>query len=155
MHLFTAAFLLPAILAPATMAGAGPEHVGIRLNAAGMLLVRQAGDGRLNLQTFTGALGGAAASAIIKSNDPERPFEVDGDTFNDFESAANRACDNQKNRCANLANNGGGDFKVGDCDVQNERCKAAAAAASVREFPAAGEPVLVGSDDQFDFFCDP
>jgi hypothetical protein len=81
MHLFAAAFLLPALLAPATMAGAGPEHVGIRLNAAGMLLVRQAGDGRLNLQTFTGALGGAAASAIIKSNDPERPFEVDGDTF--------------------------------------------------------------------------
>ncbi|KAL2269525.1 hypothetical protein VTJ83DRAFT_1709 [Remersonia thermophila] len=120
------------------------------LNAAGVLLPRQ--NGRLSLQAFTGALGGAPASPIIKSDDPERPFEVDGDTFNDFESAANRACDNQKNVCANLANNGTGNFKVGDCDLQNEQCKSAARAATVREFP---EAVLVDSNDEFDFFCDP
>ncbi|KAL1836659.1 hypothetical protein VTJ49DRAFT_4809 [Mycothermus thermophilus] len=120
------------------------------LNAAGVLLPRQ--NGRVSLQTFTGALGGAPASAIVKSDDPERPFEVDGDTFNDFEAAANRACDNQKNVCANLANNGTGNFKVGDCDLQNDQCKTAARAAAVREFPAA---VLVDSNDEFDFFCDP
>jgi hypothetical protein len=34
-----------------------------------------------NLQIFSGALGGAGASAITNSGDPERPFEVDGDTF--------------------------------------------------------------------------
>jgi hypothetical protein len=45
----------------------------------GVLLPRQ--QGRVNLQTFTGALGGARASAITNSGDPERPFEVDGDTF--------------------------------------------------------------------------
>jgi len=75
---------------------------------------------RTNLQTFSGALGGAGAPAISNSGDSERPFEVDGDTFRDFETAASRACDNQKNTCANMANNGSGaSFKVGDCDQQN------------------------------------
>jgi hypothetical protein len=37
----------------------------------------------------------------------------------DFETAANRACDNQKNVCADAANNGTGAFKVGDCDKQS------------------------------------
>lgn len=41
---------------------------------------QQAGN-RINLQAFTGALGGVRASAITNSGDPERPFEVDGDTF--------------------------------------------------------------------------
>ena len=44
------------------------------------ILPRQA-VGRLNLQAFTGALGGVSAPAITNSGDPERPFEVDGDTF--------------------------------------------------------------------------
>ncbi|KAK0387812.1 hypothetical protein NLU13_4057 [Sarocladium strictum] len=56
---------------------------------------------------------------ITNSGNPKRPFEVDGDTFTDFESAFNRACDNQKNACADKANKGGGNFKVGDCDKQN------------------------------------
>ncbi|KXX82584.1 hypothetical protein MMYC01_200784 [Madurella mycetomatis] len=79
-----------------------------------MLAPRQA----TNLQAFTGALGGAGASAITNSGDPERPFEVDGDTFPDYETAAIRACDNQKNVCADLANNGTGSFSVGECDQQ-------------------------------------
>ncbi|KAH6855130.1 hypothetical protein B0I37DRAFT_48409 [Chaetomium sp. MPI-CAGE-AT-0009] len=82
----------------------------------GFILPRQ--QSRTNLQVFSGALGGAGAPAITNSGDPERPFEVDGDTFNDFDTAANRACDNQKNLCADMANNGGGNFEVGDCDRQ-------------------------------------
>ncbi|SPN99742.1 uncharacterized protein DNG_02593 [Cephalotrichum gorgonifer] len=104
-----------------------------------------------NLQSFAGSLGGVAASAISNSGDPERPFTVDGDTFNDFATAAGRSCDNQKNNCAELANNGGGDFEVGDCDKQNEACKAGISSASATSF---GEPALVSSDAQFDFFCD-
>jgi hypothetical protein len=85
--------------------------------------------------------------------------------------------------CADLANNGTGSFRVGDCDQQSgefefssrppgpkvvesrigeadggvlllsttERCKSTASSASVRTFPA---PVLVSSNDEFDFFCD-
>ncbi|KAK4117460.1 hypothetical protein N656DRAFT_764676 [Canariomyces notabilis] len=113
-----------------------------------MLAPRQAGT---NLQVFTGALGGVRASPIVNSGNPERPFEVDGDTFRDYQTAANRACDNQKNACADLANNGTGAFSVGECDQQTERCKSAATAATVTSF---SPPVLVSSNDQFDFFCD-
>lgn len=40
-------------------------------------------------------------------------------TQNDFETAANRACDNQFNKCADVANSGKAAFEVGDCDKQN------------------------------------
>ncbi|KAH6630267.1 hypothetical protein B0J18DRAFT_95260 [Chaetomium sp. MPI-SDFR-AT-0129] len=113
-----------------------------------MILPRQQ---TTNLQAFLGALGGAAAPAILSSGDPERPFEVDGDTFRDFDTAANRACDNQKNNCADMANNGTGDFKVGDCDQQTEQCKSTASLASAKAFSA---PMVVSSDASFDYFCD-
>ena len=79
---------------------------------------------------------------ITDSGDPERPFAVDGDTFvcssgrrrrprkwaganmgvqPDFQTAADRSCDNQKNNCAELANNGDESFEVSDCDKQNGR----------------------------------
>jgi len=39
---------------------------------------------------------------------------------NDFQSAVNRACDNQHNKCADVANsNKKGSLTVGDCDTQN------------------------------------
>ncbi|PKS09342.1 hypothetical protein jhhlp_003956 [Lomentospora prolificans] len=53
-----------------------------------------------NLQTFASSLGGVRASAP------------------DFNTAAGRSCDNQKNNCAEIANSGG-PFEVGDCDRQN------------------------------------
>lgn len=53
------------------------------------------------------------------SGDATRPFEVTGDTFTDFASAAGRSCDNQKNSCAEMANNGTATFTVADCENQN------------------------------------
>ncbi|KAJ2900341.1 hypothetical protein MKZ38_002474 [Zalerion maritima] len=105
--------------------------------------------GATDLQTFSGALGGASAPAIQNSGDTARPFMVDGDTFTDFQTAANRACDNQKNECADLANNGGGEFEVGDCDSQNEQCKQTASTATQTAFQE-----LVSSNAEFDFICD-
>lgn len=59
---------------------ASPEMAGqSEFGMGGVLLPRQ--QGRVSLQTFNGALGGARAAAITNSGDPERPFEVDGDTF--------------------------------------------------------------------------
>ncbi|KAK4165758.1 hypothetical protein QBC43DRAFT_315104 [Cladorrhinum sp. PSN259] len=117
----------------------------------GILAARQLS----NLQSFSGALGGERASDILNSGDPDRPFEVDGDTFRDYDTAANRACDNQKNRCAEIANNSGSarQFSVNDCDRQSEACKSTASAAANRAF-AAPASVLVSSNEQFDFFCD-
>ncbi|KAL2198666.1 hypothetical protein P885DRAFT_59219 [Corynascus similis CBS 632.67] len=159
----------------------------------GAILSRQQDQGQTNLQVFSGALGGAGAPAITNSGDPDRPFQVEGDTFPDYESAANRACDNQKNACADVVNNGSGaSFEVGDCDLQNgetvraiypiflfkcgrhtdiscymeeeekaddrvclfaEQCKSEASSAAVKAFPSSA-PVLVGSDADFDFFCE-
>ncbi|KAL2210194.1 hypothetical protein CC79DRAFT_484605 [Sarocladium strictum] len=103
-----------------------------------------------NLQAFRGALAGESAPGITNSGDPERPFEVDGDTFTDFESAVNRACDNQKNACAEQANNGGADIEVSDCDSQSDECKDAGRSATETSFDA-----VVSSDADFDFICDP
>ncbi|KAH8730117.1 hypothetical protein GQ44DRAFT_572893, partial [Phaeosphaeriaceae sp. PMI808] len=64
------------------------------------LFLRQVG----NLQTFEQALGGAKASSITNSGDPQRPFSVDGDTFDSFDSAAQRSCDNQFQTCQRTAN---------------------------------------------------
>ncbi|KAM7220993.1 hypothetical protein V8F06_003555 [Rhypophila decipiens] len=121
----------------------------------GLVAPRQGG-GR-NLQTFTGSLG-APPSAITETGDPKRPFGVDGSTFTDFESAANRACDNQKNECAQIANNQGGNgaFSVNECDRQQEQCKAAAkqAEAQVPTATASAEATFFSSNAEFDFFCE-
>jgi hypothetical protein len=82
MHLTTSLYLLAAWTAAAS---ASLNNVNVNasgqgeLVGMGVLLPRQ--QGSANLQTFSGALGGGAASAITNSGDPDRPFEVDGDTF--------------------------------------------------------------------------
>lgn len=115
------ALLLAAALG--ARASAGPDlGVGEMLGGGSVLFPRQAATGQ-NLQTFTGALGGIKADAVTNSGNSQRPFEVDGDTFTDFNSAAQRSCDNQKNKCAQQANNGGNaGFEVSDCDTQNSEC---------------------------------
>ncbi len=77
MHLTS--ILSLAVAAVSCAAGQTEFHMGMGMGMGGVLLPRQ--QSRLSLQTFTGALGGARAAAITKSDDPERPFEVDGDTF--------------------------------------------------------------------------
>ncbi|KAH4927991.1 hypothetical protein HBI56_119920 [Parastagonospora nodorum] len=72
------------------------------------LFLRQLND----LQIFTSALGGVRASPITNSGDTERPFRVDGDTFNDFQSAAGRSCDNQFQGCQAVANGNGGQVRA-------------------------------------------
>ncbi|OBT93411.1 hypothetical protein VE01_08801 [Pseudogymnoascus verrucosus] len=114
-----------------------------------------------NLQTFTGALGGAAAEPITSTNDQNRPFEVAGDTFTDFKSAASRTCDNQKNACAKIANSGGNSngLQVSDCDKQRETCLSTQDKATVTSFDSSAssqaQAQVVTSDDEFTYFCDP
>jgi hypothetical protein len=73
-----------------------------------------------NLQTFTSALGSTPASPITNSGDAKRPFSVDGQTFDKFESAAQRSCDNQSQGCQREANDKK-EFTVGECDEQKGR----------------------------------
>ncbi|KFY35031.1 hypothetical protein V494_06268 [Pseudogymnoascus sp. VKM F-4513 (FW-928)] len=113
----------------------------------------------IQIQTFTDALGGASAEPITGSDDPKRPFQVGDDTFTDFKSAATRTCDNQKNACAKIANEGDKDsgLEVSDCDKQQETCKSAQEKATVTSFDSSSssQAQVVTSDDEFTYFCDP
>ncbi|KAF1977380.1 hypothetical protein BU23DRAFT_295494 [Bimuria novae-zelandiae CBS 107.79] len=86
------------------------------------LAIRQA-----NSQTFTGALGGIAATPILDSGNADRPFSVGGATFVNLSAALQRSCDQQFNGCANLANGGSQEVAFADCQAQkgmlfNELC---------------------------------
>jgi hypothetical protein len=70
-----------------------------------------------NLQPFTGAIGGEAATPVVDSGNPDRPFQVGQDTFVNIAAALQRSCDQQFNRCANAANGGGGG-SVAACQTQ-------------------------------------
>lgn len=58
---------------------------------------------------------------VIETSDTSRPFSVNGSTFTDFQSAAGRSCDNQKNACADAANSGKANFEVSDCETQDSK----------------------------------
>lgn len=81
-----------------------------------------------NVQTFTGTLGGPPPPVI--SGTGNRPFSVNGDTFVNAGAALQRSCDVQHNACANAANSGKLSGGVGQCDQQNNECRAAASGAS-------------------------
>ncbi|KAI3327234.1 hypothetical protein HD806DRAFT_550779 [Xylariaceae sp. AK1471] len=71
-----------------------------------------------NLNIFNGTLGGEP-TPITHSSDPNHPFTSDGQNVSDFQTATNKACDAQKNACAQLANGDlKGKFEVSDCDQQ-------------------------------------
>lgn len=125
-----------------------------------------------NLQTFDGNLGGTRASAITNSGDKERPFQVDGDTFTSFDTAAQRSCDNQFKGCSDTANKsgGGGDkgkkgkkrqdgsgLSVNDCDEQKNKCNDAQKNAQVKDFNSAVASTNIGPDPDFpdfDIICE-
>lgn len=82
-----------------------------------------AGNGVVNLQAFSGSLGGIDAPTVTEGG---RGFEVENNAdFLNLSAAIGRSCDVQKNQCANAANSGA-DFSVSDCDAQAAACRAAA-----------------------------
>jgi hypothetical protein len=86
--------------------------------ASAAVLPRQA-----NSQSFTGALGGIAATPILNSGNAGRPFSVKGDTFVNLGAALQRSCDQQFNACANAANGGNTAFSTAQCTAQkSESC---------------------------------
>lgn len=117
-----------------------------------------------NVQVFSGALGGIRAAAVTTTGDALRPYAVCGDTFMDFASAAARSCDDQMNSCAEVANAGGANFSVGDCETQASRCNEAikidsttTAAPVISSAIQTTTPVslsLVSQNANFDYFCE-
>lgn len=66
------------------------------------------------------ALGGDAPE-ITNTNDPNRPFSVDGNTFTSEDAAKQRSCDIQNNACSDAANSGAG-HTLADCQAQQQAC---------------------------------
>ena len=90
--------------------------------AASQAGASQAATGTVNVQTFTGALGGPPPA--VESSAGDRPFSVNGATFVNIGAAIQRSCAVQNNACSNAANSGA-DFEVSDCGAQEDACRAA------------------------------
>ncbi|KXJ94016.1 hypothetical protein Micbo1qcDRAFT_220617 [Microdochium bolleyi] len=152
-NLHSCVFLFVLLLSCFAASPAGASSESELVGAMEILPRQQARPGEVllsNLQPFSGSLGGFAAPSISQSKDSRRPFEVDGNTFNSFSAAADRACDNQKNKCADAANAGRNRaFSVGECDQQNERCKTAAKSAKDTNFAT-----FSFADADNEYFCE-
>lgn len=77
------------------------------------------------MQTFAGALGGAAP-AVEFTEGADRPFVVDGSSFLNQAAALQRSCSVQHNACANAANSGAVEGGSAQCETQQAACEAAA-----------------------------
>lgn len=78
-----------------------------------------------NVQTFSGALGGAAPPVVRGSGD--KPFSVNGSTFVNQGAALQRSCSIQHNACADAANSGAISGGVAQCEDQEKACNAVSA----------------------------
>ncbi|EOO01067.1 hypothetical protein UCRPA7_3403 [Phaeoacremonium minimum UCRPA7] len=87
-----------------------------------------------NVNAFTGNLGSAPVPVVSSAGD--RPFSVEGSTFVNVGAAIQRACAVQNNACSNAANSGQIDASVGDCNAQEQACRAASGVAkrALRKF---------------------
>lgn len=94
-----------------------------------------AGDGD-NLQQFTGTLGGPAPPVVSGAGD--RPFVVNGNSFNNLGAALTRSCDIQNNACFNAVNGGELAADTAECATQLDDCKAFNANVAKREVASLG-----------------
>ncbi|KAM3071848.1 hypothetical protein ACMFMG_009705 [Clarireedia jacksonii] len=68
------------------------------------------------------AIGGIRLPAITMTEDSDRPFQVNGNTFTS-QDALDRACTIQHNKCADAVNDGElSDIDVSACDAQQASC---------------------------------
>ncbi|PQE31861.1 ribosomal s17 protein [Rutstroemia sp. NJR-2017a WRK4] len=69
------------------------------------------------------AIGGIGIPAITMTQDPDRPFKVNGNTFTTQKDALDRACAIQHNQCADAVNGGElSNVDVSACDAQQASC---------------------------------
>ncbi|KAM7214635.1 hypothetical protein V8F06_009956 [Rhypophila decipiens] len=97
-----------------------------------------------NVQPFTGTLGGPAPPVVSGAGD--RPFAVNGNTFNNIGAALIRSCDIQNNACFNAVNSGALAGGTGQCADQLTACKAASAGVAKRQagaFGSCSNPTIV------------
>jgi hypothetical protein len=95
----------------------------VALNVAALTNALAIAPRQNNVQTFSGALGGAEATPVLQTGDANRPFSVKDATFANLGAALQRSCDQQFNACANLANGGDETLSVAQCQAQKGKLK--------------------------------
>ncbi|OIW23676.1 hypothetical protein CONLIGDRAFT_649695 [Coniochaeta ligniaria NRRL 30616] len=119
----------PLAACAATTAGGATTAAAVVTTAEAAAATTAAAAG-VNIQSFTGSLGGPPPPVISTTGD--RPFSVKGDTFVGSGAALGRSCDVQHNACANAANSGQLSGGVSVCDQQNNDCHASISAVAAR-----------------------
>ncbi|KAF2672589.1 hypothetical protein BT63DRAFT_131398 [Microthyrium microscopicum] len=117
-------------------------------------VVTQKQMGGLDLQSFTGALGGVKAPSITMSGVSSQPFAVEKMTFGDFTTASMKTCEMQRTMCQQAAGREGTQptgsaktsakpksgvgpntaFDASDCDTQLTQCQTAQKSAPFQTF---------------------
>ncbi|KAL4946162.1 hypothetical protein BDV06DRAFT_160982 [Aspergillus oleicola] len=132
------------------------DPLGIVYEVASPRFVRRAGTlgGSPPAVSFSRGLGGCSLEVwtmltlfkITETGDSERPYAVDGNTFTDYASAAQRSCNLQYNSCQLAANTDSSvTFSLEDCQDQQNDC--------IADPPAIGDgntSMSVSSDDSSD-----
>ncbi|AEO66384.1 uncharacterized protein THITE_34021 [Thermothielavioides terrestris NRRL 8126] len=120
---------------PTSEAAGAAANATAGANAGAAANAGQASSGTVNVQTFTGSLGGPPPP-VESTAGAARPFSVNGDTFLNEGAAIQRSCAVQKNACANAANSGQLQGGTAQCDAQEAQCLAAANAKKARRSAA-------------------
>ncbi|KAJ4181404.1 hypothetical protein NW759_017191 [Fusarium solani] len=102
-----------------TVAADATSAVLATLTSATVGQVTSAG---VNIQSFTGILGGPPPPVVSSAGD--RPFSVNGNTFTDAGAALSRSCDTQHNAYANAANSRQLAGGTAQCETQSSGCRA-------------------------------
>lgn len=101
-----------------------------------------------NIQTFTGALGGPAPPVVSSAANPARPFEVNGNSFQNAAAALSRSCAIQNNACFNAVNAGQLAESTAACTAQEDACLAAA---SLRKMRRNARAITYSANGRFRF----
>ena len=104
------------VVATASATAAATAAAGAATGAA------QAATGTVNVQAFSGSLGGPPPP-VESTAGADRPFNVNGATFLNAGAAIQRSCAIQKNACANAANAGQLAGGSQQCDAQEDQCR--------------------------------
>ncbi|KAL4800648.1 hypothetical protein BDV19DRAFT_353454 [Aspergillus venezuelensis] len=111
LHVLAHFFLIVALVLALRTTAFDPLGIFYEVAGAGPRLVRR-----------EGTLGGSTP-AITETGDSERPYAVDGNTFTDYTSAAQRSCNLQYDICQLAANTDESvTFTLDDCQDQQNDC---------------------------------
>lgn len=129
-----------------TVAADATDAVIASMTSATVGAVTDVASGTVDIQAFTGALGGPPPP--VESSSGDRPFSVNGNTFTGADAAIGRSCDIQHNACFDAVNSGELAGGTAQCEEQVADCKAANALKrrQASDFGSCSDPTIIFAD---------